>query len=141
MCKAQSQHRKKRTGFVANCLKYQLCLFCSKEGRVDDCADDMVQCDTSFMWYHCSCIGVHVSCFGASSKFHCCREPPEKDNFLYDSYLIENISIPLLIICIKCRVIDSRKGNRVWVQMRMSDVQTLYGHRGVSDNVIEFFLR
>ena len=71
----------KASSFIAESIKYKICLLCALTGREKGAAvDDMVQCDACCRWLHCACIGINVDYFSSGNPFYCCKPPHPNDN-------------------------------------------------------------
>ncbi|CAI8037440.1 hypothetical protein GBAR_LOCUS20940, partial [Geodia barretti] len=106
-----------RTAFVRESIQYGICFFCAATGITT--SSDMVQCDSCSKWYHTSCIGGDVEYFGEKTRFCCCEAHTKEESF---------------------EVVSCMRGKRRSV-LFMNDIMTLWPNRGISDAVIDFFVR
>lgn len=96
-----------------------------------------IVCSSCSSWYHDACVGICVNALPNSDfVFSCC------------SHLPEHSSQPIPMSVLWQRhwffndvTVASRVDNRLRLQLCWSDVTSLYHNNGLSDGVIDFFLK
>lgn len=107
---------------------------------------DWVQCSTCFGWYHCACIGIALKFFHDNQDFYCCKK--SHDNPMYVLYYntvhfscSSSIIILYTIRVMKFPVLQRKNKKIKQIILMQSDLQSLYPGNGLSDGVLDFYLR
>ena len=111
-------------------------------GKVKDGDINWVQSSLCSGWYHCVCVGMaHGFVQAQEVEFCCCKISTSSTTFVTCIYQFYELSscggCRVLRVPVLRRKVDKSKQ----ISLFQSDVQSLYPGRGLTDGVLDFFIR
>ena len=94
-----------------------------------------IQCISCQSWYHEACVGLCTTSLPNSFVFSCCSSSSHQQN---SCMLVNNQCGVMMCLCIRT---INRLVQRNNIQLHLSDIVSVYHSNGISDAIIDFFVR